>query len=276
MPVKLTNYMFTHYLITRFNIRVSDRGPEHMHSPEMDLKWLTERLHLFLQYCVPSVLEQVNKNFTWLIYLDRHTPVSILKQINFLNESEVSTEIIFIDDYDNLVQDLVRKIKQANSPYVITSRLDNDDSISRSFINDIQRAFRPLNGMIINFPKGYEYNIQQRVFTKWNRRFKNQFMSLIESCDADDVQSVYGFPHWKVPPTSSIVNIEQKPNWIYLGHHLNYSNLPITGIPLFVKPGELKLFPQAIRQAPISISNTLKYTLTWLPRVMKRRWKNTK
>src|SRR5687768_2976076 len=136
MPVKLTNYMFTHYLITRFNIRVSDRGPEHMNSPEMDLNWLTDRLHLFLKYCVPSVLEQVNKNFTWLIYLDHHTPRSILDQINFLCESAISTELIFIDDYSNLLKDLKEKIKQANSPYVITSRLDNDDIISRSFIND--------------------------------------------------------------------------------------------------------------------------------------------
>lgn len=268
--------MFTHYLVTRFNIRISGYGPESMNSPEMNTEWLTERLRLFLKYCAPSVMEQTNKHFTWLIYLDHGTPQNITERIQFPEKDKITAELVFSKDFSMMLQDLVQKIKNSTTPYVITSRLDNDDIISKYFIDDIQRAFQPHHGMIINFTRGYEFNLRKHVLTKWNARFKNQFISIIEKRESNDIKSIYGFPHWRDPADSSILNIAGQPYWIYIGHQLNHSGLPITGIPFFSRPNDLNLFPVSIREIRLSFPQTIWYTLKWLPKVFRRRWKAIK
>lgn len=265
--------MFIHYLVTRFNIKVTHFGPEQMNSPELDLQWHIKRLDIFLQFCSPSVLEQTNRKFTWLIYFDPETPPGILEQIQFLRNSDIKTEFIFIEDFSGMLEDLNQRIKSSSAPFVITTRLDNDDVIANSFIDDIQISFIPQHATIINFTMGYEYNIRKKILTKWNTRLKNQFISIIEKRDAQDVKSIYGFPHWRLPMNSTIINVASQPNWIYLGHQLNYSGLPVTGIPFFKKPEELKRFPSSIREIPLSFTQTMFYTFTWLPRVIKRRLK---
>jgi hypothetical protein len=265
--------MFIHYLVTRFNIKVTHFGPEQMNSPEMDLDWLNKRLDLFLKFCAPSVLEQTNNKFTWLIYFDPATPQSILEKIQFLKTNIIQTEFIFIGNYEMMIEDLKQRIKNTPASFVITSRLDNDDVISNSFIDDIQKSFVPRHDTIINFMMGYEYNIRKHILTKWNARSKNQFISIIEERDALEVKSIYGFPHWRLPVNSAIINIISQPNWIYLGHNLNHSSLPVTGIPLYQKPEGLKRFPYSIRKVPISFTQTMLYSFAWLPRVIKRRFK---
>ena len=266
--------MYTHYLITRFNVKVTHFGPESMDSPPMDPSWLSKRLNLFIKYCAPSVLAQTNKNFKWLIYFDPDTSTSVLDKINFLKKSEIDTEFIFTANFAAMLEDLVQKIKKASTPFVINTRLDNDDVISNVFINDIQNAAHPQHNLIINFTRGFEYNILNRILTKWNERFQNQFISIIESRDASDIKSIYGFPHWRPPANATILNIYDKPYWIYLGHALNYSRLAIAGIPLFIKPEELKLFPANEGSIRISVLNTMKYAISWLPRVIRRRLKS--
>lgn len=264
--------MFTHYLITRFNIKVAHYGPERMNSPEMDLEWLSIRLELFLKYCAPSVLEQSNKQFLWLIYLDPETPKTIQEKLDFL-KAEMKMEFRYVADYPMMMNDILQMIKSVSTPYVITSRLDNDDIISKYFIQDVQAAFKPQHQLIINFTKGFEYSFLINVLIKWNVRYKNQFISLIEDRNAPDVQSIYGFPHWRPPVKSTIVNITGKPYWIHVKHELNHSGSVISGIPCFLKPAALKVFPETVRKIQVSMIQTFKYSLQWFPQMVKRRLK---
>lgn len=264
--------MFTHYLITRFNIQVSNQGPETMDSPDMNLEWLTERLQLFIKYCAPSVLEQTNFNFTWIIYFHPDTPSTILKQLD-LPSANFTTEIAFTKDYSSMMEDIVAKIKSATSPFVITSRLDNDDIIGRYFIRDIQNAFSPKHSTIINFTTGFEYSFLDGVLKKWNTRFNNQFTSIIEKKDDPEIHSIYGFPHWRLPQNATVINLDGQSSWMYLRHNLNYSGSVITGIPVFLKSKELQMFPASVREIPTSLINTLNYTVKWLPQVLRRRIK---
>jgi|SRR5687768_15659138 len=268
--------MFIHYLITRFNIKVSQRGPETMDSPDMNLEWLSERMHLFKKYCAPSVLEQVNTKFTWLIYLNPDTPITIMQQLEFLIKCNIKTELVFANDYEQMIKDIVGKIKNAPSPYVITSRLDNDDIISRFFIRDVQKSFKPHHSTIINFNSGFEYSTLDRVLKKWNTRHHNQFISIIEEKEAPEIHSIYGFPHWGLPRNSEIINISGQVYWIYLRHDLNYSGSAITGIPYFLKLKALDMFPLSMRRMPISFINTFQYATKWLPAMLKRRYGSTK
>ena len=243
-----------------------------MDSPDMNLEWLSERMHLFKKYCAPSVLEQVNTNFTWLIYLNPDTPSSIMEELQFLKKCSIQTEFVFANDYEQMIKDIVAKIKIAPSPYVITSRLDNDDIISRYFIRDIQNSFKPNHSTVINFNSGFEYSTRDSVLKKWNTRHHNQFISIIEEKEAPAIHSIYGFPHWRLPPNSEIINISGQVYWIYLRHELNYSGSAITGIPYFLKLKELHMFPLSVRLMPISFINTLQYAMKWLPAMIRRRY----
>jgi len=57
------------FLLTRFNVAKCDED------------WLDIRLKLFEKFCVPSVLNQVYKDFTWLIFFDPRTPFRYVDRI---------------------------------------------------------------------------------------------------------------------------------------------------------------------------------------------------
>lgn len=263
--------MFKHYLITRFNIYSTGNGPERMYSPKMDLDWLTARLNLFLKYCAPSILQQTTSNFTWLIYLHPQTPELILNQLKFLEKNKIEIQLIFLPSYELMLEDLIHKIRNASTPFVITSRIDNDDLISKFFIENVQNAFLPEHNRIINFNSGYEYSIVDKVLKRWNTRFKNQFISIIENVKMPDIQSIYGFPHWRPPAGSKICNVPGPAHWTYLRHELNYSDPAITGMPVFIKPKEFELFPDSLSELPLSWWHTFLYSTKWFPVVFKRR-----
>ncbi|HUR31639.1 MAG TPA: glycosyltransferase [Saprospiraceae bacterium] len=259
--------MFIHFLITRFNIKISGFGPERMTSPFMTEEWLTQRLDLFLTYCVPSVLEQTNKNFTWLVYFDRSTPGFILEKVSFLKNKSPDVRIILVDDYDEMLLDIRAKIKSSQKPFVITSRLDNDDIISNEYIERIQHNFSPVHNTIFNFKSGLEFSIRKNVMKKWNNRPHNQFISLVEDVGRLSTGSIYSFAHWKAPLIGHIINIEGEPFWIYIGHENNYSEQKVRALPVFT-PKNLTMFPKIIRQAKLSWINTLIYTIKWIPDIM--------
>jgi hypothetical protein len=268
--LKTNQYVFTHYLITRFNIRVSGKGPEVLDSVGTNQEWFEERMRLFKLYCAPSVMEQTNTNFKWLIYFYPATPID---EIRYLLNGRVPVEFIFTEDFHSMLKDIEDKIRNASSHYVMTSRIDNDDAISGIFIQSIQNVYRPVDKTIINPNSGYIYEASNQLLTRWNKRYRNQFLSIIEHKHADILYTVYGFPHYKPPPEARIINIEGPPYWIYWRHSHNFSDQRRTGIPIFFK-NKLKVYPIAVRTIPISWKNTASYAFLWFPEVLKRRLKN--
>lgn len=224
-------------------------------------------MQLFEMHCAPSVLRQTQTNFTWLIYID---PTTDMERFTFLKDSPVSIELISAEDFPAMKQDIIYRIRAASTPYVITSRMDNDDVISSLYIQTIQDAFQPKDKRIINLNSGYDYHSQIQLLTKWNKRFRNGFMSLTEATNAVTLYSVYGFPHWKPPVEATIHNCEGPAYWIYWRHGVNYSDQEKKGIPIFIKP-DMSAFPPAVQSISISIKNTTRYFLEWLPGVIVRR-----
>src|SRR5258706_13422224 len=121
--------MFIHFLITRFNIKISGAGPERMTSESINEQWLKDRLFFFKSYCAPSVFSQTNKNFIWLLYFDSLTPEYIREELVFLKINSPGIKIVFVTDYNAMIDDIRLKIKDTITPYVISSRLDNDESL---------------------------------------------------------------------------------------------------------------------------------------------------
>jgi hypothetical protein len=68
---------FNHFILTRFNVKVSFAEP----GAGLEPAWLLHRFELFDHFCYPSVRGQSNLNFKWLVLFDSNTPDSFKEKI---------------------------------------------------------------------------------------------------------------------------------------------------------------------------------------------------
>jgi hypothetical protein len=215
-----------HFLITRFNLKNSYWKKPGEEYDVLTEDWLNHRFSLFENYCLPSVLNQTNKNFIWLIAFDIDTPEVFKKKIQSIFKEYTNFYPLFIDGFFNLQLSLKTEIKRLTTKqdkYIITTRLDNDDVIHKDFIKTIQHLFIAAPNTIIDLRRGYQLIAKDspnevRVF---NCAY-NPFISLVESIT--NFESVISKEHheWK-KGTSKLVNTKDY-LWIQLVHDKNQSN----------------------------------------------------
>ena len=174
---------FEHFLITRFNLQKFHRSfnPDN----EKWIAWIKRRFTIFQNYCLPSVANQTNKNFRWLIYFDTMTPPEIDNYINELRQYDF-IEICYAngseDFFIKYLSDIQEKIKK-ETEWIITSRLDNDDCLHSSVIDRIQNEFIPSDKYMISFALGYVYDTEIQKLSQYYY-LKSPFISLIEKKDS--------------------------------------------------------------------------------------------
>ena len=271
----MANPEFTHWLVTRFNVKVTNFGPEKLDSSVVDPELMEQRLRLFEEYCFPSVLSQTTKNFTWMIFLDTNTDAEYLRRLDKILESASNVQKIKVDDFQGMLAFLRNAIQQAPAPYVMTSRLDNDDMISKDYIETAQKIFKPVHRMVLNFVTGFELDLEHRYIKYWSDRPKNQFISLIEDRSKPDLLSIYGFPHYSLPEDATLIDHGGGPKWIYTRHAYNYSAQKINARPVF-STKVLKDFP-SLTQWRISFVQSGLYAIKWFMKyaipILKRKLK---
>ncbi len=113
-----------HYLITKYNLGIWQRG-----SAEI---WMNHRKKLFEDWTYPSVMAQTSKNFKWIVMIDENTPEKWYKDYDF------TPLLMNFSSYNPCVKYLKKNCK---SDWIITTRLDNDDWIAPTFIEEIQKCF---------------------------------------------------------------------------------------------------------------------------------------
>lgn len=150
---------FVHYILTHFNYGLYGR------SWDKEL-WMKKRLDIFRRFTLPSLQAQTNQDFKWLIRFDPQTP-------------EVPDF-----GYDNIVTSFdpgagMYINRHVTTPWLITSRIDNDDYYEPTFIEEIQRCFNEeellidVNGRQMDIKTGRFYR-----FPKYS--LNSPFLSLIE------------------------------------------------------------------------------------------------
>lgn len=212
---------FQHVILTRFNVRVN-------YSPSrvgIDREWLTHRFNLFEQFCYPSVLNQSNQNFKWFVFFDSETP-------QFFKD-KVATYVTwknFIPIYlDHVLtgQDIRRVLfdgLKQETRYLITTRLDNDDAMSRFLIEKIQAEFKGQAFEFINFTNGYVLN-DGKLY--WLRYKANPFASLIEKITEltpDGFKTILSMTHDQLCTSGKVRQVETQPAWLQVVHGKNISN----------------------------------------------------
>ena len=90
-----------------------------------------ERLQLFDKYCIPSLLGQINQNFKAYININSKTKEFVNSYKNLYNNIEFTEETI-----DTIMS------RYQNYDYIISSRVDTDDSLGIYYIDAVQKIFK--------------------------------------------------------------------------------------------------------------------------------------
>jgi len=265
---------FTHYLITRFNVKIDGYGPEYFPPGVRNVSWEQERLPLFEHFCASTVAGQSTANFRWLIYCDTSTDIAILDEIRRIVAQVPGVGVFLVADFKKMISHLRDVCASSSTTYVITSRLDNDDGLGRDYIRMVQDHFEPSDKVVLNLSGGVIYNMDRKILTHLHQSLNNSFISLVEEVQpASNFLTVYGFRHLAPPPKVRIKNIKYSyAFWMNL-HDQNAGRRYNRGRPLW--SGDY-LQHYAIDPAYIHISwmHILSYAMRWFPVAVIKKAKN--
>lgn len=212
---------------------MSDRGFD----PDI---WLLERVEIFKTFCLPSILNQSNKNFDWFFYIDSETPQQVKNELVTIFEPYPFIELIS-HHYDsfNITKYLQGDIQQylgSHFQYLISSRLDTDDMLHRDYVENVQKQFKNQEYQALNFNKGLVYHISTGVSSIMVHRF-NAFMTLIENRSSYGFNTVFHKQHIEYRNDFRKLEIEIKqPMWCVTIHGLNDSTGFYGKVIKFKKP----------------------------------------
>lgn len=216
-----------HFLITRFNLKNPEWLDQNKEYYVLSDNWLKDRFDIFETYCLPSVKNQSNQNFIWLVFFDVDTPKHFLSKIHEIAENFENFKPIFIDGFKELGNELKLQIERNQlhtDDYFITTRLDNDDIIHKDFIKTIQDLYIPQSKSIIDLRLGYQVILLKNNTTEI-RNFKvsyNPFLSVITKLSDFDNLMTQKHNYWKVIPHKIIHDTQHM--WIQVIHQNNKLN----------------------------------------------------
>ena len=217
--------MFEHFLITRFNLKNPNWGLTKNNEAILDEKWMEERMILFENYCLSSVANQTNTNFKWLLFFDTTTSDFYKNKISVLLQKFPHFVSLYIDGMDLFYESLSNYITEnaKGKPYIISSMIDNDDSIHKDYIKEVQSQFNIQDFLAVDFINGYTLQIEPEILLGKKDHIFNPFISLIEKNDKPKTVWFYEHNIWKKEPR--IKSIYGKRMWMSVIHGKNKVNL---------------------------------------------------
>jgi hypothetical protein len=205
-------HRFRHIILTRFNVRIEGGEPP---SPE----WLEHRLDFFERFCLPSVRAQTNTNFDWIVYCHPEMPESIRQRISACRAWCHFRPVFFRSSFgQSMVQASISELVPGFT-HLITTRLDNDDAVSKTFVETIQNRFNGQEFEFLNFTTGYIWR-QGKLYA--GRHTSNAFISLVER--TANYSTVYCGNHMELHRVGPITQISEPAGWIQVVHDRNLLN----------------------------------------------------
>lgn len=158
-----------HFLITRFCYRnyraekfkgFKDRSDWKPLFDPLSQENLNYRLLLFQALCLPSVLAQTTQNFTWILVVDKDLPEEYRNSLHGLVKRRRESYLWEYDcNCDIKCLTWLSPWIDNGIEYVITTNLDDDDALPRSFLESTQRH-------IIKSIKNREFKQFKMIATK--------------------------------------------------------------------------------------------------------------
>ena len=218
---------YKHFVITLFNLRiwVTDKNNKDTDTQ----KWLEDRFELFNKYCLPSVNNQINKDFVWLCLFDDGTPSEYIERIKeYKSKCPQMVPCYFsVEDMKNgwveHLRNIIRGYLSENTEYIITTNVDNDDMIHQNMVSRIQEEFNKNKKTgIYSMLFGYQYFLSDQLLLKM-RYPHSHFLSLVEK-NAPTFSTIKGHSHGQMRKLFDRVDIKDEPYWIEVVHDSNVNN----------------------------------------------------
>lgn len=214
---------FRHVLLTRFNVTVDGTRPL------PDDRWMHERFVLFERHCLPSVLSQTCQDFRWLVFFDAGTEPRWRRRAEHLAAQTGRFLPVYLDGAFAAARaaEAITSQGLGDRPYLMTSRLDNDDALAPHYVESVQRAFRPRALEFLNFPLGYQL-ADGRVYLR--PYLASSFVSLVERRRGGLPRTVHFTEHHLVG-AHPVRQLWTRPSWLQVVHGGNLAN-EVRGIPI--------------------------------------------
>ena len=215
-------------IITRFNLYIPFGTSDDRKNLKME--WLTKRVRLFKEYCQPSVANQSDRRFRWLVMIDPLTPQEIVDELNALDCVEATP----MEKYEYL--DIAEVVKQMtpDADWVITANLDSDDQIHRQYVEDLYKEVEknpPEGRVFLSFPNGYSVCGDRYYLRHYPN---NQFHALAEPKDA--LETILCANHDVMHLTAPVRYLTKDPRWGTVIHDNNVGNYAFGFRVLHVDP----------------------------------------
>lgn len=208
---------FTHLLLTRFNTAIGF-APSRL---GLQTEWLQSRLALFEQYCLPSIAGQQGADFQWLVFFDAESPSWFRQKIDAYG-SLLTPMYIKGTASDPVIADSIASAGLVKTPYLVTTRVDNDDALAKGHLARVQQAFQRQERMFIEFPFGLQSYRDCLYSVYWP---SNPFLSLIERVQCGNrFTTVLCVPHDRVRSAGPVKQIQCSAQWLQVLHSSNLLN----------------------------------------------------
>lgn len=238
-PQRSASLNALHVLMTRFNMVLPGfRESGDLENEDTFNAWLQDRMRIFRDVCLRSILSQSKKPDFWMIGFDearQHLVEPVLQLIQnhkwiipvwqkTVNGQAESARIPFLREIEN------RRLPQHE--WLITSRLDNDDALNRVFWHSLSEYAHSvsshdpnLSNFWILFPIGAQYGAGDfRLFFQTN----NAFLGRVERLSAEKrggFATAMHMNHSRVLDAGTVfLPLTRYPMWLQFVHGNNVSN----------------------------------------------------
>ena len=194
----------------------------------LDENYLDKRFKLFDQYTFPSINAQTDTDFTWYLLMNDKTPQKYKDMMqDYCSKANMKMVLVYTDLNSNeyKVKDVMKSyVDEIKTDWLLSCRCDNDDILSKFYIEKMKEQFRPVNNMYIDFIRGYNLN----AITQELNAFKNRschFLGYVENLHKQK-ETVLNYDHSLVKQNGWVRRLDNKkyPLWCEVVHDTNMIN----------------------------------------------------
>lgn len=207
--------MIDHVLLTRFNL--PSKGLESF--VRASYGWTEQRVRLFEQFCLPSVIAQTDRRFRWIVYFDPDSPEWLKEWIDSASRDGNFTPKFRVQVTNaQKLEDIASQFDTRHEE-LLTTNLDNDDALAVDFVERLHSEEPPAARTAYYFPNGL-IRSGAKVYT--HRDPANAFVSIRETWDSPI--TCWGEIHHAFPRHLAVRHIGGGPGWMQVVHGRNVSN----------------------------------------------------
>jgi hypothetical protein len=224
-----------HLILTRYNLTLAEKRSEGL---GQDQDWLEHRLRLFSYYTFPSVAAQTVRSFRWLVFIHPDTPTWVKRR---LDEDRAAANMYLVETpvFDRkLAVEAAHQYVGRGTTHLLTTTLDNDDALARSFVGQLQGNVRAVDFEVINFLRGFRFVERSGAIYHCQLR-SNPFMSAVERLEQARTIWAYLPHHTLADRVRQVRDIRSDPVWLQVVHDRNLAATSAWGW-MRARPKELR------------------------------------